>query len=1773
MNMASKRFLAMLLALVLLVSQLGGPALAAQSEAQDDTAVEATADTAEQTTEESVVSGVTVEPLSIMEGTCGYQESEFYYYYWEDYVSFTVYFTDGSSYTGTGTYYEYQGNGYGASWSSDQWGNHWEAGNTYEATLSFLDYAVTVPVTITESPVVSVEVAPISIIEGTCGYQESEFYYYHWQNYISFTVYFTDGSSYTGTGTYFEYQGNGYWANYSSDQWDNHWEAGNTYEATLYFSDYEVTVPVTITESPVVSVEVAPISIIEGTCGYHTGEFYYYWWQNYVSFTVYFTDGSSYTGTGTYFEHQGSGYWADYSSDQWDNHWEAGNTYEATLYFLDYEVTVPVTITESPVVSVEVEPLSIMEGTNGGYNGEYYYYHWQNSLSYTLYFADGSSYTGNGTYFEYQGNSYRINYSSDQDENHWDGGNTYSGTVWFLGYEVTVPVTITESPVVSVEVAPISIIEGTCGYHNGSFYYYQWNNKLSFTVYFSDGSSYTGDSTYFQYQGNAYWADCCDDQWGENWQLGNTYEVTTNFMGYEVTVPVSIIECPVVSIEPAHIYLVENQGGSDYGSYYHYWWSGELCTTVTFNDGTQLEVSGTSFTYDGQDYSISYSDTQDSVHFLAGNTYEAEITLADITATVYITVQAPVTANGFTYITQDGAAIIYGYTGTEQVVSIPETIGGLPVTGVANLGEANITELILPDSVTMLSSYTLVQLYALEKLTIGAGITDFDINVMPYLRNLSGLYVSPDNPSYTGIDGAVYDKDCTTLLMYPKKKSDTHIVPDSVTNIDIIFDTEVHAEGISVVPGANTQGDFCYEDGVYYSTDKTQVLLCDCNKTGSYVMPETVDTINYYAFSGGSLEEVTVSSAVTQITYCAFYNSQELQKIDLPENLESIGYRAFCGTTELTQVTLPESVTSIGDRAFYESGLKEVTLTSAMKELGYAAFAHSALEQVTLSEGLTNLSSYIFSSTQLKTVTIPDSLVSLDYGAFAYCDDLASVSIGSGLTKIEDNTFYSTGLTSVTLPENIQYVGNRAFANSALTEVHFENDAIVISYAAFANCPLAEVVLGENVTDVYDSAFLGTAVESITLPESLTSISYRCFAYSENLSYIDVSNSLEYLDGMAFEGTAWLNAQPEGPVYLENYFYTYKGQMPMGTTLELEEGTALIASYAMQHQYGLTELKLPASLHGIGESALYLCFNLENIEIAEGNTVFTYEDGILYQNGSAIWSRPMLTELRYYGPSTIPYGQALDTSRMYLYFESQTGSYGYPLNRIDAELSGFDPYTPGVQTVTVTIGGQSASCEVTVEEVLMLDVTVDDQVLGVQTAASVACGGSYTFTPTQGYCALSAAMGGSEVEIADNGDGSFTVSNITSDLIVTVQGHSWGSWITLLDESCTCDGVKAHMCTVCNYAVSEAIPAPGHSYESTTVAPTCEEDGYTVHVCSVCGDTQYTDFVAAKGHVWSIWFQLVAPTCTAEGQQARFCNCGTKEYSSLPMLAHTYEAGSCTACGKEEAEVYFESSALTLGGILELDVKIYSSDTSGAYTLQATAGDETTAYTDYAISGDYITFTVLVPAHLLSAPIDLQVYRDGCLAASQTWTMEAYADGIRESSADDEQLLTLVDALEQYGLYAAYYADPTGEAPADEAVDAVSASQLAAYACAVTVKNSTGLKPSATVYLDDACSLRFKFDADAWGDNTLYINGSAVAVSEANGKIVYELPELLPQDWDTLYNVRVVDGSGNVVFEMQYSVLSYVQACLGRSTELKEGLNGLLRSMYLYYTAAKACAA
>lgn len=545
---------------------------------------------------------IEIEPITMVEYTGGYYTNENntkYYYYEPEYLmEYVVTLSDGTVIEDYSYYFEYNDEHYYLDTVTNQsYKKQWKAGNTYTMKVSIDNITVDVPVTIAESPIATIDIKPISIHEGSNGYLNTEYgddmetpigeyYYYEPEYLLEYVITFKDGTEIEDYSYSFEYNDETYYFDtYTNQSFNNQWKAGNTYTITASVMGYSVEVPVTILELPFKKLEVKPVYIIDKTNGNYAyeydsydnliGEYYHYYPEDVLEYTVTLNDGTVIEDRGYYIEYNDTSYYFDTFTDQsYDNQWTVGNTYEMKVLLGKLSVMVPVTITAPPIKSIEVKPITLIEFEDGYYENDYNYetddydleyfkYYPEDLMEYTITLNDGSvlSDTGNGIYIN--NNYYTFEISNDQSyENQWKAGKTYTFEISLMGVNAEVTANIIQTPIKDIIIEPITLYKDVDSYlttdynpetdeYDLEYDYYSFDTFINFKILWNDGTSSTHNLfDDIIYNNRSYYASIYDDQsYYSSWKVGNTYQANFYAIGKTVTVPVTIAPSPVKNIE------------------------------------------------------------------------------------------------------------------------------------------------------------------------------------------------------------------------------------------------------------------------------------------------------------------------------------------------------------------------------------------------------------------------------------------------------------------------------------------------------------------------------------------------------------------------------------------------------------------------------------------------------------------------------------------------------------------------------------------------------------------------------------------------------------------------------------------------------------------------------------------------------------------------------------------------------------------------------------------------------------------------------------------------------------------------------------------------------------------------------------------------------------------------------------------------------------------------------------------------------------------------
>ncbi|MCJ7801839.1 MAG: leucine-rich repeat domain-containing protein, partial [Candidatus Marinimicrobia bacterium] len=481
---------------------------------------------------------------------------------------------------------------------------------------------------------------------------------------------------------------------------------------------------------------------------------------------------------------------------------------------------------------------------------------------------------------------------------------------------------------------------------------------------------------------------------------------------------------------------------------------------------------------------------------------------------------------------------------------IPDSIGGYTVISIGENAFSSctqVTSIVIPDSVTSIGnkafdscqSLTSINIPSintinaltfrgctnLTSITIPASVQLIFSGAFSTCSKLASISVNPSNQNYSSIDDVVYNKNQTTLSIYPRGKvASTTTIPSTVTVI-----------------GGNA-----FES---------------CTLTSIHI-PDSVTIIEANAFNNSyGFTSVTFgsNSQLTTINRGAFYFCTSLTSIDSPASVTSIADVVFNGCNNLAMVNFIGNVPTLGVSAFtapnatayYSTNTNNVNLATYFSKIFQYSVAGpnatitsflpktyaGALVIPDTIEGYTVTAidnGVFYQCTSLTSITIPASVTSIGNNCFMFCSGLTSITIPNSVTSIGENAFYiCTSLTSITIPASVTSIGQFAFQScTSLTSISVDSsnpnysssDGILYnkSQTTLIQYPNGNTrvtyTIPDSVETIGIAAFAGASLTSVifTLDSHLTSIVQNAFAACTNLTSIHIPASLQTIGFEAF---------------------------------------------------------------------------------------------------------------------------------------------------------------------------------------------------------------------------------------------------------------------------------------------------------------------------------------------------------------------------------------------------------------------------------------------------------------------------------------------------------------------------------------------------------------------------------------------------------------------------------------------------------------------------------
>ena len=305
------------------------------------------------------------------------------------------------------------------------------------------------------------------------------------------------------------------------------------------------------------------------------------------------------------------------------------------------------------------------------------------------------------------------------------------------------------------------------------------------------------------------------------------------------------------------------------------------------------------------------------------------------------------------------------------------------------------------------------------------------------------------------------------------------------------------------------------------------------------------------------------------------FNKPGITSVTLQEGITTIADSAFAESPDLESFKIPASVTKIGEKLIVKSPkVKTITVASGnadWKDIsGVLCTKNDSL--ILYPQGKTE-SSY----------TVPTSIKTLKAGAFTDCVNLSSINLGHSttMTGIVFNT--CKNLTSLTFPAEMTDI-------PTTKGFYYECDNLSSFSVATGNPKYSAedgILFDKNKTELISSPQGKDFPSGYTIPNTVTKISTRAFLYSK-LDNVKIPSGVEIGDRA----------------------FAYSKLK----TVDISEGVTTIGERAF-YSSELQTVKVPKSATKLGHNIFLTCQSLTEITVADGNTEYESENGVMFTKG------------------------------------------------------------------------------------------------------------------------------------------------------------------------------------------------------------------------------------------------------------------------------------------------------------------------------------------------------------------------------------------------------------------------------------------------------------------------------------------------------------------------------------------------------------------------------
>ena len=445
---------------------------------------------------------------------------------------------------------------------------------------------------------------------------------------------------------------------------------------------------------------------------------------------------------------------------------------------------------------------------------------------------------------------------------------------------------------------------------------------------------------------------------------------------------------------------------------------------------------------------IKISEQNENFKFIDGVLYDKDITSIKYVFDGITNIEIPATVTDITNAF-DGHKTI-------QAVRFEE---GSKLTSIGCYAFSNcdsLTSVTIPEGVVSIYGYAFDFCDSLTSIRIPDSVTSINDDAFYRCFKLMSISVSENNPSYSSVDGILYDKSKENIIYVPKAIFGDIVIPNGVTRI-----------------GKN--------------------MFSSCSYLKSIKMPDSVMSIDEEAFEFCiSLESINVSEnnpnygSIDGILYSKLGNNiiraprAISGRVKIPNGITSIDSGAFGDCTGIISIEIPDSVTTIDDGAFWGCSSLYVIYNNSNIEFMFGDHNRIA-EYAKLIVEKNGYKRYKDEGSDFEYIDTTDGFFFMkesgEYKLIAYLGNEDTVTLPNDINGNIYTIYQMRGIRNVIIPDGVTSIGDWAFYFCrTLTSITIPNSVTSIGYAAFDNCSnLISVTIGNGMAYIGEHAFDGTA--------------------------------------------------------------------------------------------------------------------------------------------------------------------------------------------------------------------------------------------------------------------------------------------------------------------------------------------------------------------------------------------------------------------------------------------------------------------------------------------------------------------------------------------------------------------------------------------------------------------------------------------------------------------------------------------------------------------------